>query len=124
VGTADGRSEGEDDLPAAARAAREDPRAIRALADLFRRNSRDARGNHTVPGQAVAEALAAQALARLLDPDTAMLADIGGLRLHLSVPSEQYPGPCVIHAAAWDDDAEVWRQVGEVPLAEPEGPEG
>jgi len=108
--------EGLDDIPASVRAAGADPLVKAGLADLFRRNCRDARGDRRPLGPHGAEALAEEALARLFDPESFRLADVGELRLHLDVASETYPGPSRIHASAWDGDAEVWRPVGELIL--------
>ena len=98
--------------PAEILAARTDPRVIAALAHLFSRNRHGSPG--TAPG-----ALAAEALERLLHPDMAAVADVGGLRLHLALASDLRPGGAVIYAMGWDEDAEVWRPVGEVPLGPP-----
>jgi hypothetical protein len=104
-----------EDIPAPVRAVREDPQVRAELAELFRRNSPG-------PGddrQRAAESWAKEALARLFHPDCFRTADVGPLRLHLEVASDVYPGPSRIHASAWDDDAEVWRPVGEVVLPHP-----
>lgn len=97
--------------------AAEDPRVIAELAGIFRRNCRDSGGNRRPFGPGDAEALAGTAIERLLHPDTFRLADVGGLRLHLEIASEVYPGDTRIHVTAWDDDAEVWRAVGQVTLS-------
>lgn len=110
------RTEAEDDegVPHAVVRAVENERVLSALGELFRRNSHsdDDGPPGTLPGRW--RDLALQALRALMDPSAARLADVGGLRLHLSVPSAPYPGPAVIHASAWDEDAEVWRQIEEI----------
>ena len=108
--------EGEDELPAGVRAAGRDPRVLAALGDVFRRNCRDARGVRREFASGEAEALAREAVERLCHPDAFRLADVGGLRLHLEVPSETHPGSARIHANAWDDDEGVWRAVGQIDL--------
>jgi len=105
------------EIPTAVRAAGRTPGVIAALADLFRRNCRAADGTRRPLGPGDAEALARHAVERLLHPDTFGNADVGGLRLHLEVASDLYAGESRIHASAWDDDAQVWRTVGEVGLA-------
>jgi len=113
-------AEPDDDLERSLEAVRGDPGVRAALAELFSRNRRDAAGNVTVDGPTAAQALAAEALHRLLEPGSAGVADVGGLRLHVTLPSDLHPGAGRISASAWDDDAEVWREVGEVDL--PAGP--
>jgi hypothetical protein len=99
--------------------ARDDPRVLAALAELFRRNRVAPGGMGPTDDPVRARALAREALTALLRPEAARLADVGGLRLHLTVPSALYPSPPVIHASAWDEDAGVWRLVGEIVLEEP-----
>jgi hypothetical protein len=85
---------------------------VSALEDVFARN------RHTQDGESDApRALAEVAVRTLLDPDNCALADVGGLRLHLTVPDPDYGGPAEIYVSAWDDEAEVWRGVAHIPLA-------
>lgn len=66
------------------------------------------------PGEA--EALAAEALQRLLDPEGFMQTEVGGVRFDLEVGSEIYPTEPVIWASVWDEETEVWRRVARVEL--------
>lgn len=105
-------------LPAAVLAAAKDERVLSALEGLFRRNAHaDADAQHP-PAPSRCRELAVQAVRMLLDPSTARLADVAGLRFHLALPSAPYPGPAIIHASVWDEDAEVWRFIGEVAVGE------
>jgi hypothetical protein len=101
----------------ALRRALADGRVLAALAGVFRSNRHDAEAPWGPPAPSRApEALAGEAVRRLLDPVTSGVADVGGLRFYLMVASEVHPGPSAVHVAAWDDDAGVWRPVAEVPL--------
>ncbi len=101
-------------LPAVVLRACDDQRVLRELEDLFRRNTHaDDGAHHPLPADRCRR-LAVQTVRTLIDPSTARMADVGGLRFHLSVPSAPYPGAPVIHASVWDEDAEVWRFIAEV----------
>jgi hypothetical protein len=101
----------EDEIPAEVAAVCRSDSVRAALAQIFARNAhaQDVRD----PGP---DGLARAAVRALLHPDTSGLVDVGGLRLHLAVPGPDYDEAPAIHVSAWDDDGEVWRSVGRVPL--------
>lgn len=84
---------------------------LAALAVIFARNAHAQDGLDPSP-----QVLARAAVAELLRPDTSGVADVGGLRLHLTIPGPDYEAESEIHVSAWDDDGELWRSVGRVPL--------
>ncbi len=107
-------------LPLALRRAVERPRVAEGLAEIFRRNRHEADTPWSGADAGLpAERLADEAVRRLLDPATAGVADVGGLRLYLTPASDLRPGPMAIHVAAWDEDAQVWRPVAELPVPDP-----
>lgn len=104
----------DEEIPAELAAACGAACVLAELAGIFRRNAHalDVRD----PGP---DALARRAVRLLLDPDTSRVADVGGLRLHLAIPGPDYDEQPAIHVSAWDEDGEVWRSVGRIPLAPP-----
>ncbi len=106
--------EDEEGLSPQLRAAAQDERVIAAVTGFFRQNAHADPHAPNADDPARCRELAVRTVQALLDPATARLADVGGLRFHLALPSAPYPGPAVIHAYVWDEDSEVWRLLGDV----------
>ncbi len=106
----------DDEIPETVAAACHSGEVLAGLTAIFARNAHAQDIQDPGPG-----ALARTAVAELLRRDTSGVADVGGLRLHLTVPGPDYGAESAIHVSAWDDDGEVWRSVGRVALPAGDG---
>ncbi len=102
------------DIPAAVGAACRQGAVIAALAGYFRRNWRHGGDDGPAPPPDGPEALARRTVERLLSEESFMVADVAGMRFHLTYGTPLYPAETVIHVNVWDEDDEVWRLVGQV----------
>ena len=110
------------DIPDAVAAACYQGEVLAALAAHFRRNWRHGGGTDAACAPEGPEALARRTITRLLAQESFMVADVGGMRFHLTYGTSLYPADTVIHMNAWDEDDEVWRLVGQIEVPPPPTP--
>ena len=102
------------DIPEPVVAACRQDAVLAALAAYFRRNWHHGDGEDPARTPDGPEALARHTVERLLAEESFMVADVGGMRFHLTYGTPLYPAETVIHVNVWDEDDEVWRLVGQV----------
>ena len=93
-----------------------DPAVLSALVAIFRNNCRDGSATTQEWSAARMEAMARQVLDHMSDAAAFPQVERGGVRFDLEVGNPESPWALTLWGSVWDEDEEVWRRVGRVPL--------